>query len=186
MRGWTASLPAFVAATIVSLTAPAASLATSLTVAGTIAGSALSVSSSAAPSFTANLDAGDATPSYSIALATQDTAGTGAGWNETITSTQFATDPPNSHVLAPTASTVTGVVATDGVGTDTPPANVITYPLTVPAGPVAPPPVKIFDATPSTGMGQFTVSPTISVFVPQDSYAGTYTTTLTLGIVSGP
>ena len=35
-------------------------------------------------------------------------------------------------------------------------------------------------------MGKFTVTPTIGVFVPQNSYAGTYTSTLTFALVSGP
>jgi hypothetical protein len=35
-------------------------------------------------------------------------------------------------------------------------------------------------------MGLFTLTPTIGVFVPQNTYAGTYTSTLTIAIVSGP
>ena len=35
-------------------------------------------------------------------------------------------------------------------------------------------------------MGKFTVTPTVGVFVPQSTFAGTYTSTLTIAIVSGP
>ena len=67
------------------LTLPVAALAASIPVLGTVQGSVLSVSvSSTAPSFTANLDTGDATSAYSVSLATQDTRGTGSGWDETV------------------------------------------------------------------------------------------------------
>ncbi len=46
--------------------------------------------------------------------------------------------------------------------------------------------VKFFNAAASTGMGKFTNTPTIAVFVPQSSFAGTYTSTLTISVVSGP
>jgi hypothetical protein len=46
--------------------------------------------------------------------------------------------------------------------------------------------VKFFNAAANTGMGKFTNTPTIGVFVPQSSFAGTYTSTLTISIVSGP
>lgn len=153
---------------------------------GAVAGSALSVASSASPTFSASLDNGDASPTYAVTLLTQDTSGTGAGWNETLTSTQFTTSAPGNHVLAATASTVVGVAAADATGTDTPPSNLIAYPVAVPAGLSAPDPVKIFDAATDTGMGRFTITPTVAVFVPQDSYSGTYASTLTLAIVSGP
>jgi hypothetical protein len=178
------SLTAAVAAAVLAL--PASSLATSVTATGTVSGARLSVSTSSTPSFSANLDNGDSTPTYTIALSTQDTRGTGAGWNETITSTQFTTGSPNNYTLATTASTVTGATLTDGSGTNTDPTNAITYPVAIPAGSGPPAAVKLFDATAGTGMGKFTITPTIGVFVPQNSYAGTYTSTVTLAIVSGP
>jgi hypothetical protein len=171
---------------IAALALPASSLASSVTATGTVSGSTLSVSASSAPSFSANLDNGDSTPTYTLALSTQDTRGTGAGWNETITSTQFTTGSPNNYTLATTASTVTGATLTDGSGTNTDPTNAITYPIAVPAGSGPPTAVKFFNSAANTGMGKFTITPTIGVFVPQNSYAGTYTSTLTLAIVSGP
>jgi hypothetical protein len=177
---------AFVAALAGMLALPAASLAASVTATGTITGSVLSASSSSAPAFSANLDSGDSTPTYTIALATQDTRGTGAGWNETITSTQFTTGSPNNYTLASSASTLTGVAVANGTGTNTAPSNAITYPVAVPAGSTAPTPVKFFDAASASGMGRFTLTPTIGVFVPQNSYAGTYTSTVTIAIASGP
>jgi hypothetical protein len=46
--------------------------------------------------------------------------------------------------------------------------------------------VKLFNAAANTGMGAFTVTPTISVAIPANSYAGTYTSTVTVAVVSGP
>lgn len=171
---------------VLALAAPATSFAASATATGTVSGSTLSVSTSSTPAFSANLDNGDSTPTYTMSLTTQDTRGTGAGWNETITSTTFTTGTPNNYTLATTASTVTGVVEASGTGTNTTPTNAITYPVNVPAGSTAPTAVKFFNSAANTGMGKFTLTPTIGVFVPQNSFAGTYTSTVTLAIVSGP
>ena len=173
-------------ATMLTLALPGACLAASVTATAVIGGSALSVGTSSAPTFSANIDTGDATPSYTLALATQDTRGTGAGWNETITSTQFTTGAAGGYTLPLSASTISGVATVNGGGTSTAPLDAVSYPVAVPSGPSAPAPVKFFDSTADAGMGRFTVSPTVNVFVPQDSYAGIYTSTLTLGIVSGP
>ena len=171
---------------IAALAMPASSFAASVTATGTVSGSTLSVSSSSSPSFSANLDSGDSTPTYTVALTTQDTRGSGAGWNETITSTEFTTGAPNNYTLSTTASTVTGVTEGSGSGTDTGPTNSVTYPVAVPAASSPPTAVKFFNAAANSGMGQFTVTPTVGVFVPQNSYAGTYTSTLTVAIVTGP
>jgi hypothetical protein len=168
------------------LTMPATSLAASATATGTISGSVLSASTSATPSFSANLDSGDSTPTFTIPVTTQDTRGTGAGWNETITSTQFSTGGASPYTLATNAATLTGVAVASGSGTNTSPTNAVTYPVAVPAGSTAPTAVKFLNAAAATGMGKFTITPTVSVFVPQNSYAGTYTSTVTLAIVSGP
>jgi hypothetical protein len=171
---------------LAALVLPASGLAVNVTATGTVTGSTLSMSTVSSPSFSANLDSGDSTPTYNIALTTQDTRGTGAGWNETITSTQFTTGVPNNYTLATNASTVTGVTQSGGSGTNTAATNAITYPVNVPAGSGPPTAVKLFNAAANTGMGKFTVTPTVGVFVPQNSYAGTYTSTVTLAVVSGP
>jgi hypothetical protein len=168
------------------LAIPATSLAASVTATGNVTGSTLSTSTSATPSFSANLDTGDQTPTYTIPLTTQDTRGTGAGWNETITSTQFTTGGGSPQLLATTASSLTGVTSACASGTCTNPTNAITYPVAVPAAATAPAPVKFFNAALNTGMGKFTITPTIGVFVPQNTFAGTYTSTVTLAMVSGP
>lgn len=162
---------------------PTAALAANVTATGTLTGSTLSLSTSATPSFSANLNEGDSTPTYTVPLTIQDTRGTGAGWNATITSTTFTTGTVS---LATNASSLTGVTNVCASGTCTNPTNSITYPVAVPAATTAPTAVKFFNAAANTGMGKFTTTPTIGVFVPQSSTAGTYTSTLTIAIVSGP
>lgn len=173
-------------AALALLAAPAAGWAAAATATGTVTGSTLSLTTASAPTFSANLDTGDQTPTYNAALTTQDTRGTGGGWNETITSTQFTTGAPNNYTLATTASNLTGVAVATGSGTNTSPTNAISYPVAVPAAVSAPAAVKFFNSAANTGMGRFTLTPTIGVLVPQNSYAGTYTSTLTLAIVAGP
>lgn len=171
---------------IATLAAPASSLAASATATGNVSGSTFSVGTSSAPSFSANLDSGDSTPTYNAALTSQDTRGTGAGWNETITSTQFTTGGGTPNTLAANASSLTGVAVTNGTGSNTAPTNSVSYPVGVPSAATAPAAVKFFNASANTGMGRFTLTPTVGVFVPQNSFAGTYTSTLTIAIVSGP
>jgi hypothetical protein len=66
------------------------------------------------------------------------------------------------------------------------PTSSVTYPLTVPAGSTPPSAVKLANAAAGTGTGIFTVTPTIGVSVPANSYAGSYNSTLTIALVSGP
>jgi hypothetical protein len=156
------------------------------TVTGTVAGGALSVATSAAPTFSANLALGDSTPTYTLPLTATDTTGTGAGWNLTISSTQFTTGGGTPHTLAANASAITGVTSVCATGTCTNPTNAVTYPVVVPAAATPPTAVKFVNAAASTGMGAFTVTPTVGVFVPSTTFAGSYSSTLTVSIVSGP
>jgi hypothetical protein len=142
-----------------------------------------SVSTSSSPTFNANLDVGDQTPSYTLPLATIDSTASGAGWKLTITSTAFTA---GTHTLATSASSITGISATCAEGNCTAPTNSVAYPVAVPAGAGPPSAVKFFNAAAASGKGNFTVTPTISVSVPQNSFAGSYTSTLTIAVASGP
>ncbi len=142
----------------------------------------LSVCAPATASVSVTLNGTDQTPSYAPALTVADTTGTGAGWNLTISSTQFTTGGATPKTLSTTASTVTGVTFTCPGGGCTNPTNTVTYPVTVPTSGTA----KFFNAAVGTGLGTFTVTPTVQVSVPANSFAGTYTSTLTIAVVSGP
>jgi hypothetical protein len=144
----------------------------------------LSVSTSATPSFTADLNAGDQSPSYPLPLSVTATTSPPPGWNLTITSTQFSNA---TATLAANASQIASAPTVSCTGSScTAPSNAISYPVTIPAGATPPAPVKFFDAAAGTGAGSFTITPAVTVFVPQNSYAGTYTSTLTISIASGP
>jgi hypothetical protein len=145
----------------------------------------LQASTSAAPSFSANLDSGDQTPTYTVPMTVLDTrTGSSAGWNLTITSTRFNT---GTATLASGASSMTGVTsACANGGVCTAATNTVSYPVAVPAGTTPPTAVKFYNAAAATGRGAFTITPTVTVSVPQNSYRGTYTSTLTVSVVSGP
>jgi hypothetical protein len=139
----------------------------------------LSVSTTAVPSFSANLNSGDQAKTFTVPLTLA-----GLGWNTTITSTQFTA---GAKTLPATASTITAVAsACANGGLCTNPTNAITYPVAVPAGAEPPTAVKFYSAAVATGKGVFTLTPTVSVTVPQNSFTGTYASTLTISVVSGP
>ena len=133
------------------------------------------------------------TTTYTMDILVADDTGTGAGWHLTITSTVFntgndCTSKPN-NILPFSASTVTGVVmAENGTGTytDPTPSGTVTYPSTLPAGCPAPTAVSLYSAKAGTGLGHFKITPTVSISIPANTYAGTYTSTVTLGIATGP
>ena len=56
----------------------------------------------------------------------------------------------------------------------------------MPSGSSPPTATKFYNAANATGVGTFTVTPTVKVTVPQNSYTGTYNSTLTIAAVSGP
>ena len=135
----------------------------------------------------------DQTINYTLPTTVVDATGTGNGWNLTLTSTAFTTGGNSPHTLATDASTITNVASScvtpeSGTITCTNPTNAISYPLTVPAAASAPAPVKFFNAAADSGLGKFTITPTISIAIPANTYASDsgYSSTLTVAVVSGP
>lgn len=170
----------------IAVSAPIAGAATS-TVTGSVVGGSLALTTSAAPTFSATLDGTDQTASFAVPATVTDATGSGAGWNLTITSTQFSTGGGTPQTLPTAASTITSLVNVCASGsTCTNPTNAIAYPLAMPAGTTAPTPVKYFNAAAGTGRGKFTNTPTVSVSIPANTAVGTYSSTLTLAAVSGP
>lgn len=138
------------------------------------------------PSVSLTLNGSDQTVSYTMTFSLNNI--NALGWNVTITSRQFATGTTPAHTLATTASSITGVTAVCSPGQvcTSLPHNAVTYPIVVPADNPAPNPVKFYNAQNLSGIGTFDLSTTITVTVPANAYAGTYTSTLTLAYVSGP
>ena len=115
-----------------------------------------------------------------------DATGSGAGWNLTATSTTFATG--GGPTLATTSTTVQSgpTRACDSGSTCTLATNSVTYPYTLPAGASAPTATKVFNAAANSGEGNQTVTVTWSLAVPATAVPGTYTSTWTISLASGP
>lgn len=176
-----------VATTALLALAPASALAATSTVTGTVNAGNLSIATTAAPTFSATLDGTDQTKAYTVPTTVTDARGNNAGWNLTVTSTQFTTGGATPSTLATNASTVTGVTNACAAGaTCTLSNNSVTYPVGVPAGSTPPTAVKYFNAATSTGKGKFDNTPAVNVALPASVDAGTYSSTLTLSAVSGP
>jgi hypothetical protein len=164
----------------------AAAVAGTVTATATVSGAgSLALSNGSTATLTDTLDGTDQTVAYTLPLTLTDARGTGAGWNLTVTSTTF--NDGATHTLATTASSIASVamVCVAG-GTCTNATNAITYPVTMPAGATAPAAIKLFNSAATTGLGRFTITPTINVAIPGNSYAGTYSSTITVAAVSGP
>jgi hypothetical protein len=163
-------------ALVVSSVALAATLTTTATISGT---AGISLSNPATASISATLDGTDQNVTYAPLLGVTDARGTGAGWNVTVAATTFSDGA--GHTLAP--GTITGVVSACQAGNSCTAATSsgITYPLTVSSTAS-----KVFNAALNTGLGKINVTPTFSVAVPGNAYAGTYTSTVTLAATTGP
>jgi len=117
-----------------------------------------------------------------------DATGSGAGWNITATSTLFKTAGGNTlSAGSTTVSSTPAAPACDTNVTCTPGGTTtVPFPYTLPAAATAPTATKLYNAPANTGMGDQTVSPTWTLAIPANAYAGSYTSTWTLSLVSGP
>lgn len=134
---------------------------------------------------TVTLNDKDLFSTYTLPLTVIDARGSGAGWNLTITSTTFTS---GSHSLSTTASSITAgpTVGCSSGSTCTNPTNGITYPVGVPAAATAPTAVKFYNAAANTGMGTMTITQTVTISIPANTFVGSYTSTVSVAIVSGP
>jgi hypothetical protein len=83
--------------------------------------------------------------------------------------------------LPATALTATGASATGGTGNCTAPTNAVSYPVTI--GATA---AKVFDAAAGTGGGPENVNLSLKLAIPAKSATGTYSSTWTFTVASGP
>jgi hypothetical protein len=172
---------------IATLVAATAAIAGNVTATATVngAGSLGLAHGATAAIGTVTIDGSDQTVAYTVPLSITDVRGAGTGWNATVTSTSF--NDGAGHTLPTSASSISAVaVACVAGGSCTNPTNAVTYGLAVPAGATAPTAVKLFSAAASTGMGRFTVTPTVNVGILGNVYAGTYNSTVTVAVASGP
>jgi hypothetical protein len=171
---------------IAALVLAAVALAGTVTATATVTGAgAMSLTSAATATMSDSLDGTDQAVVWTLPLTVVDARGSGAGWNLTVTSTTF--NDGASHTLSAGASQVTAVSSScNAGGSCSSPTDTITYPMTAPAGATAPTAVKLFNAAAASGMGRFTVTPSITTTIPGNAYAGSYTSTWTVAAVSGP
>ena len=152
------------------------------------AGSLSFPSSPSAVSFSATLNGTDQTVSASQTFDVSDATGSGTGWNITATSTTFTTGGGSPHRLSTSATTVTSAptVACATNVTCTVATNAITYPFVLPAGTSAPTAQKLYNASANTGMGNQTVTASLNLAIPANTYSGTYSSTWTYSLASAP
>ena len=170
------------AALAAAVTARAAGVTVNATVTG---GSTLSVSSLNAPTFSLTLNGDDQTSTYQAQVQVIDARGlaVGGGWNLTVGASQFSDGA--GHTLPATAQTISSVTSGCHSGsTCTVPTNNVSN--TSLAMPTTPSTAKFLNAATATGLGRIDVNVNMSVAVPANTIAASYSSTLTIAVVAGP
>jgi hypothetical protein len=133
-----------------------------------------------------------------------DATGSGNGWNVTAAATTFTdgtsdtlgdtgTLSTNGSLSSATSTSGPSAICdtSTGANTCTLPTNGTTYPVAITTDPSTPTAYTIFDTAASSGLGALVVGTGVHpvgwwVKVPANTLAGTYTSTLTVSINSGP
>jgi hypothetical protein len=151
---------------------------------GSCGGGSLSLVSPATAAFPGiTLNGSSQSVTTNLAFTATDATGSAGGWSLTGTSTTFTT---GVHTLPTTATTVTAASAAATAGTCRLPGNTIGYPVTLPAAATPPAPVKLFDASAGTGLGAAALTLTFGLTVPAGAFRGSYSSTWTFSLASGP
>jgi hypothetical protein len=148
-------------------------------------GGALSLGSPGSLSWPAvTLNGVDQSTSTNVALSPSDMTGSGSGWNVQGTSTTLTN--VSGAALPTTATTVTAASVAAASGNCSLPTNSISYPVALPAAATAPTAAKLYNAGANTGAGPTTLTLTFKLSVPASARSGSYSSTFTFSIVSGP
>lgn len=126
----------------------------------------------------------DQTATVTGMLTPNDQTNSNSGWNIAGTSTTFTNGA--SKTLPTTATRVTAASVAAASNNCSLPTNSIGYPVTLPAGTSAPPAAKLYNAAANTGAGPSNVTLTLPLTVPANTFNGSYTSTWTFTIGSGP
>lgn len=147
----------------------------------TVTGGALSMTEPLASDFAGRSITGAAqtTTAALDAFSVSDFRGTGAGWSVTAQATQF--DGGTNDLAAGSLSLSQPTVAANGTTSTAP--GVTAGPYQIDNGAA----VKISSAPENTGMGKYDFSATtMTLALPAAVFAGTYTSTVTVSILSVP
>lgn len=154
----------------------------------TVTGGSLSVTPANVTLSGVTLDGTDKTAtsaSGSNSWSAADARGTGAGWNLTIASTDFTGGTPTRTIDISAADQefkiqllAGNIVVTAG---NTDPVSQVTSLTSI--GDAT---LKFVSAAVDTGMGTYAINPNFELEVPAETYAETYTATITISAVSGP
>ena len=146
----------------------------------------LSITNPAAADFASRTIDGTAqTTTASLdAFTVTDATGSGAGWRVTAQASQFTYVPAvgtTRTLAAGSLSVSTPTVAANG--TTSPDPTVSAGPFTIDVASA----VQVASAAVDTGMGAYDFgATTMTLSLPADVYAGTYTSTVTISVVSAP
>lgn len=129
-----------------------------------------------------------------------DATGSGAGWHVTTSATTFTNGShtfPNSGTFSTNGSvtsiTSTNVPTATCTASCTLPTNTSSYPVAITTAASSPTPSVIYDTSAATGMGQVVIGGSAQpnpvgwwVVVPASAISGSYVSTITMEIISGP
>jgi len=153
-----------------------------------ITGGTLSVTAADVTLSGVTLDGTDKTAtsdSSSNTWTAQDSRGSGAGWNLTVVATDFSDGGTHSIDISTVGSKFQIQLTDANITLDagnTKPASAVNTLTDIPEVT----PLKIVSAASDTGMGSYTLHPNFSFEIPASTYAGTYTSTITIAAVTGP
>jgi hypothetical protein len=145
------------------------------------------------------VDAVPADQGYTV----DDASGATSGWNISVAATTFTSTVPtaatlpdagtfstNGSVTSATAATAPTAACTSGAGTCTLPTDAVTYPVPLPTDGTA---TVIYSAAALTGEGSIDIGGSAAaapvgwwLSVRPDAAPGTYTSTVTISVASGP
>ncbi len=129
-----------------------------------------------------------------------DATGSGLGWHVTVSATTFTngsatlansgTFSTNGSTSSETATTAPTAACSSGA-TCVLPTDVTTYPAAITTATSSPTAVDIYDTSASSGMGSITIGVGADpvgwwLNMPAKGLAGSYTSTVTLEVISGP
>jgi hypothetical protein len=129
----------------------------------------------------------DQTRTGTMNLTADDSSGTNLGWNVTIVSSNFVYSGPyvGSDIPAANFALTSSADPVKVVGQGVSTSNGPKVPTTSPVGTLDTA-RKVVQANPGHGKGTYSQALGVSLVVPADSIAGTYTGTLTVTINAGP